>query len=85
MGREKRKAVRRSARTPGLIFVGPGKPLIKCEVRDVSATGVQIALETEAPLPELFELAMSRDGKVRRTCVLVWQFSIMAGAEFLIQ
>src|SRR5579872_6241190 len=82
MSREQRKSPRRAVSTPGIVFATNGKPIVECKLRDVSATGAQIVLDKETPLPERFVLAMSRDGKVRRQCSLVWQFSIMVGARF---
>ena len=82
MGREQRKHRRRMVSAPGIVFGTNGKPIVECQVRDVSETGAQIVLEREAALPREFTLAMSRNGKVRRACTLVWQFSIVAGARF---
>jgi hypothetical protein len=80
--KQQRRHLRRNVRTPGLIYLGKGKPLVACVVRDVSASGVQLVLEKETDLPETFDLAISSTGKVRRKCQLVWQFSIMVGAAF---
>jgi len=82
MGREQRKNPRRAVSTPGIVFGTDGRPIVGCQLRDVSATGAQIILDKEATLPQRFVLPMSRDGKVRRQCALVWQFSIMVGAQF---
>jgi hypothetical protein len=82
MGIEKRKARRRAVSTPGTILTADGKLIGGCCVRDVSATGAQIVLDTEMTLPKKFVLLLASQGKVRRDCTLVWQFSIMAGARF---
>ena|SRR5579872_2913837 len=82
MSREQRQSRRRAVSTPGIVFGTNGKPIVECQLRDISATGAQIVLDKETTLPERFVLAMSRDGKVRRQCTLVWQFSIVVGARF---
>jgi PilZ domain-containing protein len=82
VGREHRRHRRRKMTTPGCVFGINGKPIVQCRVHDISASGVQIVLEREAELPAEFMLAMSHNGRVRRSCTLVWQFSIMAGARF---
>jgi hypothetical protein len=82
MGRELRKSARRSVSSPGAVFGTNGKLIVECRLRDVSVSGVQFVLEQEADIPKTFLLAMSRDGKVRRQCTLIWQFSIMVGAKF---
>ena len=83
MGREQRKSPRRLVAASGMIVSADGKkPIANCSVRDVSATGAQIILERETDLPKKFLLVLSHQGKVRRVCTVVWQFSIMAGVSF---
>ena len=80
MGSELRKHPRRKISAKEMIYTPNGEALVKCAVRDVSASGAQLILDSEKTLPRKFVLLMST--KVRRDCTLVWQFSIMAGARF---
>jgi hypothetical protein len=49
---------------------------------DASASGAKIKLLASEELPVEFVLALSRDGKVRRKCQLVWQEGDMVGIRF---
>ena len=82
MSTEQRKHPRQTFSRTGIVFGTDGKLIVRCDLRDVSVSGAQFVLEREATLPRRFILAMSQDGKVRRSCTLAWQFSIMAGAKF---
>jgi len=77
-----RKNPRFKIDTPGMIYDPKGIPLFACTVRDISATGAGLALSEDAPLPESFFLAFTRDGAVRRLCAPVWQLSVVAGVRF---
>src|ERR1043165_6817806 len=63
-----RKNPRFKIDTPGMIYDPQGNPLFGCTVRDISATGAGLALNEDAPLPQSFVLAFTRDGAVRRLC-----------------
>jgi hypothetical protein len=83
MGIEKRRAKRQAFRCAGMIYARNGKLLAPCELQDISATGAKIALSQEIELPPEFFLSMSTDGQVRRYCKLAWQYSILAGVQFI--
>jgi hypothetical protein len=79
----KRKAERRVVQHDGMVYAESGKPLVPCSLRDVSAAGAQIELKKEIELPPQFILSLSPRAEVRRRCVLVWQFLIVAGVKFI--
>jgi len=77
-----RKSPRFKLDTPGMIYDPQGNPVLKCTVRDISATGAGLKLSEDVPLPKSFFLAFTRDGMVRRCCEPAWQLSIVAGVRF---
>ena len=77
-----RKSPRQVVSAPAMIYDTRGNSVMECIVRDISATGVGLKLSQDLPLPQSFFLALTREGNVRRSCELVWQFSIVAGARF---
>jgi hypothetical protein len=50
----------------------------------VSETGARLELESPGDLPEEFWLLLSRDGKVRRRCEVVWQTGEQVGARYMV-
>ena len=79
---ERRRTKRQTLRRMGMVYTIEGKPLVPCQLCDVSATGARIAIAKELPLPKSFVLSLSRDGQVRRECTVAWQFSVVAGVRF---
>lgn len=65
-----------------MVYTSDGKPLVACQLCDVSATGAKIAVAKEVVLPKSFVLSLSRDGQVRRECTVAWQFSVVVGVRF---
>jgi hypothetical protein len=82
MRKELRRAKRRRVKLTAMIYARDGRVIAECEVRDVSATGAQLALPREIDLPREFVLSLAQAGQVRRRCKKVWQFSILAGVAF---
>jgi hypothetical protein len=82
MLKEHRKDSRRVFSARAMVYSTDGKPIVGCALRDISVSGAQLALDRKAALPQKFVLVLSRDGKVRRNCMLAWQSSILAGAKF---
>jgi hypothetical protein len=52
---------------------------------DISATGARVRMTSEVELPKRFMLHLSRDGRVRRFCELVWQEDQNFGLRFIAQ
>jgi hypothetical protein len=81
---EKRRTPRRPIRRPAFIDVGDGSMLRGCMLRDISAGGARVVVETATALPEEFSLMLGHDGRPpRRRCRVVWRFNNVVGVEFL--
>jgi hypothetical protein len=81
MGAEKRKAPRRAMSAEAFIYTTDGWPIGPCRMLDASATGARLLLQTEET-PADFLLTLSRDGKLRRMCHVVWQKDDQVGVCF---
>lgn len=66
----------------GMIYDDDGNSLASCVLRNISASGAQLELEREFEVPQKFLLSLSREGKVRRSCTKMWQFSTVVGVRF---
>jgi hypothetical protein len=77
-----RKSPRRKVFQVGRVYDADGRPFADCHLRDVSATGARLELSEDVPLPQIFVLALTKDGSVRRSCRTVWQLSVVAGVCF---
>jgi hypothetical protein len=64
------------------VAVGDSSPAKGCMVADVSETGARLELDSPGDLPKEFWLLLSRDGKVRRRCEVVWQSGDQVGARY---
>jgi hypothetical protein len=82
MAANSRKSKRQPVAISGMIYDVQGRPMISCVVRNVSISGAQLEFETEADLPPAFTLSLSHEGRVRRLCRSVWQFSTVVGVRF---
>ena len=51
-------------------------------MRDMSATGARMADLPQDEIPKDFLLSLSRDGKVRRKCKVVWRKDDQIGVLF---
>ncbi len=82
-GREKRRFAR--IRPSGLvsrvatIVVDSKKPVITCNVIDLSAGGACLELPGQTPMPKRFVLV---HGGIRKKCSLVWQAGRRLGVSF---
>jgi hypothetical protein len=81
VGREQRKSPRKAVSTEAFIYTIDGWPVGSCGMLDASATGARLLLEAD-DAPADFILALSRDGKLRRRCHLVWQKDDQIGVSF---
>jgi hypothetical protein len=80
---EQRKAPRRSFRHSALV-AGSDKSSIKpCSITDISETGAQLTLASTDNIPDKIILVLSKGGKVRRQCKVVWRAKNRIGVEFL--
>ena len=74
---------RHLARHGCVLYTPDGERIAACTLRNISQTGAQIELTDQVELPETLVLAFSFREEVRRTCELVWRFSVMAGMRFI--
>jgi hypothetical protein len=81
MGRERRKAKRRTVRY-GAWFVPADGTLSECVLSDISETGARLMVDDPAVVPEKFVLVLSRNGAAHRHCKVVWRSSQQVGVMF---
>jgi len=77
---EQRSAPRRRAYLAGEIFGLQGDGDTTCVIRNISASGARLRLQTAAP--SVFDLRIPRDGSVRRAR-RVWQNGDECGVAFV--
>jgi hypothetical protein len=77
----KPRAKRQPVDRDGMIYGADGARIGPCRLRNISNTGAQLELRRETVLPKTFLLALSEDGRVRRRCTIVWQFSTVVGVK----
>lgn len=77
-----RKDKRKPVEAEAMVYDLQGKPLVAARLRNVSAGGAQLELAQEVDLPVAFQLALTRDAVVRRSCKRVWQFATVVGVSF---
>ena len=69
-------------RRPAFIFTEPGAPWIECVVVDVSESGLCINVGALV-VPEMFGVAFTSNGSIRRVCARAWRNGELIGARFL--
>lgn len=80
--KNKRRSQRRPINVDVFLYTTDGWPLGQCKVRDISTTGAQLNSLPEDELPNRLLLSLSRDGRVRRYCDLVWRNDDEIGVQF---
>jgi hypothetical protein len=83
MSVERRRCRRSFVRQYAIIVKEDGSILGKCLMVDVSAGGARLKLAVRGTMPPRFVLVLSRDGRVRRRCVVAWQSGPMMGVHFI--
>jgi hypothetical protein len=83
MGRENRKSPRRDIHQFAVVHGGDDRQIQPCMVRNVSATGAQIGIETASEIPDEFVLILTSKGSVRRRCRIVWRSDKALGVRFV--
>lgn len=64
------------------VLLGSGRQPVECVIRDMSDTGARLEIASFGPLPQSFTLWLDRDGKVQRTCEIVWRRAYYVGVRF---
>jgi hypothetical protein len=80
---KQRQSPRHRENRPARIEVNNGSAPLDCILWDVSEAGVRITIDTPRSVPQEFDLVLSKDGKVRRRCRVVWRSAEQLGACFL--
>jgi hypothetical protein len=82
MSRVQRKATRQPSSAIAYLYSVDGWPLGECKMKDVSSSGAKLEHDIQDEMPERFLLSLSRDGKVRRQCQVVWRKENEIGVRF---
>ena len=79
-----RKTPRRTVGAAAYLYTTDGRPIGECRLRDISAGGARFAHAIADDLPAELVLSLSKDGKVRRRCELVWRKDNEIGVRFIV-
>jgi hypothetical protein len=80
---KQRQAPRQRENRRVWIDAGPGVRPQECALWDISEDGVRITVDAPHGVPFEFFLVLSKDGKVRRRCRVVWRSDEQIGARFI--
>jgi PilZ domain-containing protein len=64
------------------VILEPGGPWIECAIMDISDGGACLIVG-DLPVPKIFVLVMTADGRVRRACLTAWRRGEFLGARFV--
>jgi hypothetical protein len=78
-----RKTPRRTVAARAYLYTTDGRLIGECRLRDVSAGGARFVHAIADDLPAELVLSLSKDGKVRRHCELVWRKDNEVGVRFV--
>jgi hypothetical protein len=78
-----RKTPRRMVGVVAYLYTTDGWQIGECRMRDVSAGGARFVHTIADELPPELLLSLSKDGRVRRHCELVWRKENEVGVRFL--
>ena len=81
--REQRKAKRTHRRQAAWIVLDGGTAKLPCVLWDISEGGARIAAAHGNALPNVFGLFLTKDGKSRRFCQVVWRRGSQLGVHFV--
>lgn len=80
---KQRQSPRKRENRAAWIDANNGSPLLDCTVWDVSEEGVRITIDVPRSVPQEFFLVLSKDGKLRRRCRVIWRSAEQVGACYL--
>ena len=81
--REQRKTKRTHRRQAAWVVLDGGAAKISCVLWDISEGGARIAAAHGNALPDVFGLFLTKDGKSRRFCQVVWRRGSQLGVRFV--
>lgn len=64
------------------VILEPDGIWIECSIVDISDGGVCLEIGN-LPVPKIFVLVMTPDGRVRRACMMAWRRGELVGARFV--
>jgi len=77
---DKRNALRRSTLKGGKIVFNAGRSTIDCTVRNLSAPGAKLQVNSVVGIPDTFDLLL--DGHSKQPCRIKWRRLKEIGVEF---
>ena len=84
MSAERRKSPRRTVNQPVLMMGEGGAMIAPCTMVDVSAGGARLKLDGEVPVPNEFNLMLSKfNAALMRRCLIAWRNEQQMGVRFL--
>jgi hypothetical protein len=84
MSAERRKWPRRTVNQPVLMMGDGGTMIAPCTMVDVSAGGARLKLDAEIPVPNEFNLMLSKfNAGVMRRCLIAWRDERQLGVRFV--
>ena len=78
---DRRTSARRRVLWGGVIASAPGTRVIPCVIRSISASGAQVRVSSDEPIPDDLFLLDEKNRK-GHTARIVWRRSALAGLEF---
>ncbi|MGE3148159.1 MAG: PilZ domain-containing protein [Pseudorhodoplanes sp.] len=78
---DNRKFPRKPLRYPATIETSEDASAL-CMISDVSDTGARLIVDQVDNVPEDFVLHLTRDGRTRRKCHVIWRSENQVGIEF---
>lgn len=82
MPANQRQGVPSVVRQRGRMIGVNGCDLGVCVMTDVSSAGARLFVEPLSDLPDRFTLVLSRNGQLRRECIVVWRENNAIGVRF---
>lgn len=79
---ELRKSPRQHFHYSATILVAKDAPPLACSILDISAGGARLLLKRDETLPETFILLLTKNGRPRRHCHLIWRDGLSIGVKF---
>jgi hypothetical protein len=83
MSSEQRKNHRKLLKYPARVDLRDGSPLLRCLIRDISASGARVIVEDPERLPDHFHLLLTKAASAARECQVVWREGNQFGVEFI--
>ena|SRR5450631_1325875 len=79
---DKRQATRRKVLKSAIAAYHDRHCTVACVVRDISATGARLRVESSVDVPDTFELIIELDG-LEAKCKVVWRLQKELGIQFI--